>query len=71
MHQDVVLYFVDESRAEEALQAGATYAGGIDLISKVRIHIYFLDSFVSDTPDRYYQEKYNRQRSFRLPPSSQ
>lgn len=35
MHQDVVLYFADEGRAEEALQAGASFAGGADLIPKV------------------------------------
>lgn len=48
MHQDVVLYFTDESRMQEALQAGATYAGGIDLIPKViicvgdRVNLWYL-----------------------------
>lgn len=40
MHQDVVLYFVDEGRTEEALQAGATHAGGMDLIPKVTFTTY-------------------------------
>jgi ribosomal protein L1 len=42
MHQDIVVYFVDEDRIEEALQAGATHAGGIDLVTKVIIHATYI-----------------------------
>lgn len=34
-NQDVIVYFVEEDRVQEALDAGAEYAGGLDLVTKV------------------------------------
>lgn len=35
-HPDTILVFADGDRVAQALEAGATYAGGQDLIEKVR-----------------------------------
>jgi large subunit ribosomal protein L1 len=32
---DTVVYFAEEGRVQDALDAGATFAGGLDLITKV------------------------------------
>lgn len=32
--KDTIVYFVEEGRVQEALDAGATFAGGLDLITK-------------------------------------
>lgn len=34
--KDIIAYFVEEGRVQEALDAGVTYAGGAELIPKVR-----------------------------------
>lgn len=70
MHQDVVLYFTDEGRAEEALQAGATYAGGVDLIPKVSYHSLYILEFISHALSRFWLVNYNLPKSSRLPHSS-
>jgi hypothetical protein len=44
VHQDIVVYFVDEGRIDEALQVGATHAGGIDLVAKVIIHTTYIET---------------------------
>jgi hypothetical protein len=33
--KDIIAYFVEEGRVQEALDAGVTYAGGAELIPKV------------------------------------
>lgn len=32
---DTIVYFVEDGRVQDALDAGATFAGGLDLITKV------------------------------------
>lgn len=51
-NKEIILIFADPERAKDALAAGAAYAGGLELVDKVRLSVIQLSCPLTGAPSR-------------------